>query len=153
MKNSIICGVGLVVALLVAPFATSAQHRDSTRQFHRASPMMKRSHSLGIPNLSSDQQKKIEALGVSFRKETLPITNVLAEKQAHLRTLQASDKADMGAINSTIDEMTQLRSQLMKKQAGHHEAVRKLLTDDQRVAFDSRGGRMQGFHHPRGKHF
>ncbi len=113
----------------------------------------------GIPNLTDDQKKKLQELRTPHAKEVLPLENQLGEKKAHLRTLQTADKADLVAINSTIDEMAQLQSQLMKKRAAHTQAIRKILTDDQRIAFDMRGGehgrlyqhrRMSGSHSRRG---
>jgi len=100
----------------------------------------------GIPNLTDDQKKKIKDLRTPLQKEVLPLKNQLAEKRAHLKTLQTADKADLKSINSTIDEMSQLQSQIMKKHAAHTQAVRALLTDEQRVAFDTRASSGRKFH-------
>jgi len=107
----------------------------------------------GIPNLTEEQRTKIKALRTPLSKEMLPIINQLGEKQAHLKTLQTADKVDMTAINSTIDEIGQLRSQLAKKKAAHTQAIRKILTDDQRIAFDMQSTRKRAGHSLRSRHF
>jgi len=98
------------------------------------------------PQLDGRPKKKLKELRTPHAKEVLPLRNLLAEKKAHLKTLQTAEKADLNAINSTIDEMTQLQSQLMKKNAAHTQAIRKILTDDQRIAFDMRTSSGRKFH-------
>jgi Spy/CpxP family protein refolding chaperone len=110
-----------------------AQKSDTTKS-HRHGQHM----AYDIPNLTEDQKKKIKDLKTPMQKEILPLKNQLSEKKAHLKTLQTAEKADLKSINSTIDEMTQLQSQIMKKHAAHIQAVRALLTDEQRIAFDTR---------------
>ncbi len=144
----------LITLLLLNIGNAMAQKADSVK-FHRHNGRMM----YGIPNLTDDQKKKIKDLKTPHAKEVLPLKNQLAEKKAHLRTLQTADKADMNAINSTIDDMTQLQAQITKKNSAHTQAIRKILTDDQRIAFDmretsgkkfSQHRRMQGSHGKRG---
>jgi hypothetical protein len=45
----------------------------------------------------------------------------------------------MNAINSTIDEIAALRGQMMKLHMANRQEIRKLLTDKQRVIFDTKG--------------
>jgi len=101
----------------------------------------RRVHEGRIAGLTDEQQQKMKALHISFAKETLPLTNQLSEKQARLHTLQTADKVDLKAVNGTIDEIGKIRTELMKKRAAQHESIRQLLTDEQRVAFDTRGGK------------
>lgn len=65
----------------------------------------------------------------------------MAEKRAHLNVLRTADKVDMNAINKSIDEMGANRTKMMKKREAHRQAIREILTDDQKVYFDSRRGR------------
>ena len=96
-----------------------------------------------IPNLTEEQQKKMMKMRVSNMHDMLQFRNTMAEKRAHLNTLRTADKVDMNAINKLIDEIGALKIQMMKKKEAHRQEVRKILTDDQRVFFDSRSG--QGF--------
>lgn len=102
--------------------------RDSTR-FERC-----------IPNLTADQKTKIESLRVKHLKEVTPLKNELAEKRAHLKTLESVEKPDKDAINKTIDEITSLHGKIMKMGASHRLEVSSNLTDEQKVYFNSHRG-------------
>lgn len=98
-----------------------------------------------IPDLTTDQSKKIEDLQIAHLKEVNQIKAQVAEKRAHLRTLQTADKVDNAAINKTIDEITALQNDMMKKNENHRQAVRNVLTDKQRVIYDAKHcGKMHG---------
>jgi len=92
-------------------------------------------------NLSDEQTKSIEKLRVTHQKEMLQHRNEMAELKAKLTTLRSADKADMNAINSTIDKISILKTQQMKQKEAHIQDVRKLLTDEQRVQFDLHQGK------------
>lgn len=91
-----------------------------------------------IPDLTQDQTKKIEDLHIAHLKEVNQLRSQMTEKKAHLRTLQTADKTDNAAINKTIDEITALQNNLMKKNEAHRQAVRNILTDKQKVIFDTK---------------
>jgi Spy/CpxP family protein refolding chaperone len=91
----------------------------------------------GIPDLTDQQKQKIEELCLATKKEMNGIKNLMGEKQAHLKTLQDADKADMVAINKTIDEISVLKADMMKKHEATRQTVRGLLTDKQKTIFDS----------------
>ena len=91
-----------------------------------------------IPDLSADQESKIEALKVLFMKESRQLKNKIGEKHAALETLSSAYPADLGQINKTIDEIGALTTELMKKKETHRQEVRKLLDDRQRVYFDTK---------------
>ena len=91
----------------------------------------------GIPNLTEDQQKKIADLRVTHQKEMLALRNQMGELKAKQNTLSTADKPDMKAINANIDEITKLQNQILKNAAEHKQQVRSLLTDEQRLWFDT----------------
>lgn len=90
-----------------------------------------------IPDLSDEQKEKMEDIHLTLQKDLLPIENQIGEKEARLNTLQTADKVDMKAIYATIDEISGLRAQEAKKKAEAHQSIRGLLTEDQRIVFDS----------------
>lgn len=96
-----------------------------------------------IPDLTDEQQEKIKAIHLNMMKESLPIKNKIGENEAKMKTLQTADNPDMKAINALIDETAKLEADLKKKMAANHQDVRKLLTAEQRVIFDSRFGQMR----------
>jgi Spy/CpxP family protein refolding chaperone len=90
-----------------------------------------------IPNLTTDQQTKIEKQRTTQWKEMQNYRNQLNEKRARLQTLRSVDNADMSTINKTIDEIGVIQTSMQKKREQHFQDVRNLLTDDQRVYFDN----------------
>jgi Spy/CpxP family protein refolding chaperone len=114
----------------------------------------------GIPNLTDEQKAKIKDLHLATYKETKPLRNQLGELKAKQRTLTTADKPDMNAINANIDEITKVANQLMKSRAAFRQKVRALLTDEQKMWFDShpmhrghghmRGHQMGGPNHQEG---
>jgi Spy/CpxP family protein refolding chaperone len=89
-------------------------------------------------DLTDEQEAKITELRTNHLKEVTPLRNELNEKRARLHTLQSADKHDLNAINKTIDEMSSIRTNIQKKGAAHRAEVASLLTDEQRVLFNSR---------------
>ena len=94
-----------------------------------------------IPGITDEQKTKMQEFRVIQMKERQQTQNQVREKRAHLITLQTADKVDLNAINKTIDEITALQNAQWKKRAAHKQAVRNLLTDEQRVYFDNHNGR------------
>ncbi len=113
-----------------------------------------------IPDLTEDQQAKIEALRVEHLKAVQPLKNQLNEYQAKYRTLMTEETIDTKAMDKLIDDRTAVMNKLMKLSTAHRADVRALLTDEQKVYFDSkeRGPRMgqgmaqRGPRGPRGPH-
>jgi len=97
-----------------------------------------------IPDLSEDQKSQIKNLRMQMTKETTPIKAQIREKKAHLNTLSIAEKPDMKAINKTIDEIGALQVKIMKAHAKMRQDIRALLTDEQKVVFDSKAGNMKG---------
>ena len=100
-----------------------------------------------IPDLTEDQENKIEVLRVDNLKEMNTLRNQMGELRARKHTLMSSDNSDMKEINSVIDQMTDVHNKMMKTSAKHQQSVRGLLTEEQKVYFDSRP---MGDHHGKG---
>lgn len=103
-----------------------------------------------IPDLTQEQQSQIDELRVGQMKEMTTFRNRLMEKRAQLRTLQTKDNPDMNAINQTIEQMGQIRTNMHKAFAEHRQNVREVLNEDQRAFYDAkimnRRGRFGGRH-------
>ncbi len=93
-----------------------------------------------VSDLNEAQQKKIDELRIAHQKNMLKFRNQMGEKSAQLQTLRTAEKADMNAINKTIDEIGALKTQMMKEREDHRQQVRSVLTDSQRVQFDMHRG-------------
>jgi len=92
-----------------------------------------------IPDLTEEQQTQIEALRLEHMKAVQPLQNQLNEYRAKYRTLMSAETIDTKAVDKLIDDKTAVMNKLMKLNASHRSAVRALLTDEQKVYFDSRG--------------
>ena len=144
VKRLAIVLLALTPIMVVLAFAQTGQgqrgrHEYSPR-FQQGARMYQR-----IPDLTEDQKGKMEKLHLNMMKEALPVRNQLNENRAKYKTLSTGDNVDLKAINMLIDENAKLQADLKKKAAANHQEVRELLTDDQRIVFDSRAGGRQGF--------
>ncbi len=110
------------------------QGRHGQGQFNKGEEMM------AHLNLSDEQKTKIEDLKLEHQKKMLPLRNQLNEKMAKMKTLETAFPADMKAIDALIDEMSGVRTQMAKERAAMHQEVRKILTEEQRIKFDTRPG-------------
>ena len=104
-----------------------------------------------ILDLTDEQSGKIEKLHLDFQKETLPARNKIREKNAQLNTL-VTEGAAQSKIDQLIEEIGELRTDIQKSRMNTHLKVRGLLTDEQKVKFDSHftnrfgpGGPNQGY--------
>ncbi|HSH50909.1 MAG TPA: Spy/CpxP family protein refolding chaperone [Bacteroidales bacterium] len=98
-----------------------------------------------IPDLTADQETKIDALRVNHWKEMNNYRNQMNELRARKRTLNTSEQANLNEINSVIDQMSGMHNKMMKASAKHRKEVRNLLSDEQKVYFDSMPLRGQRF--------
>jgi len=96
-----------------------------------------------VPGLSEQQLEQMKSMRTEHMKEMQSLRNQMAEKKARLRTLSTADKVNMNDINKVIDEIGAMRTQMMKMKEQHRQNIRKMLTDDQRIYFDSH----QPMHH------
>jgi Spy/CpxP family protein refolding chaperone len=97
-----------------------------------------------IPGLTDDQRAQLSEMRTAHLREMQTFRGQIDINRAQYRALISEENASISAINANIDERTALRNQMEKKQAGHHQAIRSLLTEEQRVYFDAfpRGARM-----------
>src|SRR3989304_6397319 len=89
-----------------------------------------------LPGLTDEQKEQIDQLRVSHLKKVKDLKNELNEKMARQRTLMTADKANLDEINMNIDAITTVKNKLMKEKAAHRQAVRSLLSEEQRILFD-----------------
>lgn len=125
--------VYITLIMTFVAISSIAQNRSlQERGFMGANPAMLE------PQITVEQQEAISKLRFELNKELLPINNELAEKRVQLRSLKQEEKPKMKAVNSKIDEITDLHNKKMKLVANFHVEVRKHLTEEQRLAYDLR---------------
>lgn len=138
MKLKLFLTTVIIMACLSNYQRINAQPGNDGRE-HKSDEFSKNhdgSFGFQILNLTEEQKSKIKTLRLEHFKEIQPFRNHLGELKAKERTLTSAEKADMNAINSNIDEITKTQNQMMKLRARHHQQVRELLTEEQRIYFD-----------------
>lgn len=100
-----------------------------------------------IPDLTDQQKEQIKDIMLTTRQAVLPLQNQMREKAARLKTLRTAEKVDMEAVNSVIEEIGDIRTQIMKTRVASEQEIRELLTEEQRVVFDSRSMRRKHLGH------
>ncbi len=143
MKAKILSLV-LLMGLSVAVFAQKTENgKNSMRGQDR--PMMMKDGNRGSAdglNLTDAQKDAFKESRLAMQKQLQPLHNELGEAKAHQKTLVTAEKTDLSAINKNIEKMGALRVEMAKIQAKHHLDMRAQLTDDQRLKFDLKKGRM-----------
>ena len=145
--------VVIAVLMLVGSNSYAQQGRNNARQGQgmnqkQGQGMNQMGFCQMIPDLTEDQENKIEALRLEQMKASTAFRNQKNELMAKKQTLMASDNSDLKEINAVIDQMTDIHNKMMKASAKHHQDVRNLLTDEQKVIFDSKS--MHGHGHGKG---
>lgn len=111
-------------------------------QKHRRDTLLGKEHSL--PNLTPDQKSKLKTLRLNLKKESLPLRNQIREKEARLKTLETAPKSDLPAIHATLGEIHDLRLKMARLRASTKQEIRGLLTEEQRILFDTRNNGKKG---------
>lgn len=138
----------ITAILLTFTVSTTAQQRANNSERPRGDrqEIMKRGqNNLGAQflvlmkrlDLSDEQQEQIKEIHLNGQKAMLPLRNQLREEQAKLRTLTTSDSYDENAVKQTIDSIAKIQANMMMERVGHHQEIRTLLTDEQRIKFDT----------------
>ena len=90
-----------------------------------------------IPDLTDEQNEQIEEIQTETQKITTPLRSKLNTLSAELDELLIAENPHRNAIDSKMEELTDVRNALHK---GHIDArlrIRELLTEGQRVHFDA----------------
>jgi Spy/CpxP family protein refolding chaperone len=95
----------------------------------------------GIPNLTPEQAAKIEKLKVEHQKALVLLQADLKIKRLELRQLML-EKADQKKLEAKIDELAKVGAEIQKKCLAHRTDIGRLLTDEQKKAFDQKCGGM-----------
>ncbi|MCK4922521.1 MAG: Spy/CpxP family protein refolding chaperone [Bacteroidales bacterium] len=99
---------------------------------------------MGIQNpncrldLTEEQQEQMKDLRLEHQNNVMTIKNEMGVLAAEQKVLMSGDDQNLNDINKKIDEMQVLRTDLLKMSVKHRLEVRDLLTDEQKVLFDSK---------------
>jgi len=135
----------MIVSMFVLSTALSAQkgNMNGMKNNKSKSTYYQQNQFQRIPDITDSQKDQLKTLRTKMMKESLPIKNKLMEQKAHLNTLSSAENADMKAINKQIELIGNTKTEMMKVTANFRQEVRKVLTDEQRVFFDTHKGHMK----------
>lgn len=93
-----------------------------------------------IPDLTEEQQAELKTLRDKHFKEMKDFRNQMGEIRAKQTTVMSQNPIDEKAAAKLIDQKTELMNKQMKAQVSHRAAVKKVLTEEQVLAFEQRQG-------------
>jgi Spy/CpxP family protein refolding chaperone len=91
-----------------------------------------------IPDLTPDQQKKIDEFKLKNIEICTPLKNQLREKEAHLQTILTVASVDNKEVEKTINDISNLKSALLKQAVAFDLQIRSVLNPEQKIIFDSK---------------
>jgi len=145
MKNMKWGKITFAILLISGAFGASAiaQQYPNRSMDERQHRMVERDQTLVAPGqvwmrgLSEEQRERIKTLHLETKEQALGLENQLKEKHARLQTLSTGDQINARGAHSTIEEISKLEAELKKLRWDTRMEIRTLLTDEQKVIFDS----------------
>jgi len=140
--------ISLLAVLLGLAFVSISTAQMPQPEVMKKQAMMHRKMHQGL-NLTEEQQNKIAELRLQFQKTLLPLQTEMRGKMAELHLLQTEANPNLKKMDQLIDQIGKIRTKIQKEKIRHQVKVRKLLTPEQQVKWDSRmlqgpGPRMKG---------
>lgn len=134
---------GFAISVAAQPQQGRKNMQGQNKQLAQNERGQRGNQEMRLPNLTEDQKEQIKEIRLNGQKEALPIRNALGEKKAKLRTLTTSEDYNERTVNGVIDEIADLEASIMKLKETHRQEVRSILTEEQRIVFDTRGRNSQ----------
>jgi len=98
-----------------------------------------------IPDMTTDQMKKIQDLRFEHQKVMIDLKSKKELKTLDMMNMFRKDPNEK-KINSAIEELEKINTQIMKERVKQHFLMRSILTDKQKEVFDMMGFKMKGNH-------
>lgn len=124
--------IGMAVMIFFV-FSTMVYGQDDTRETRTDIPTADNTKCtpLAEMNLTEEQNKAIEMVRASYRKEILQIRSNLMVKRIEFKELLKDPEADVEKIHATADDIEALRSSFDKMVLEYQLEIRKILTPGQ----------------------
>jgi Spy/CpxP family protein refolding chaperone len=152
MKTKIL-SIIVLMGLSIAVFAQKTENGPKNSmhgQDHKMIQGERKGPAQGL-NLTDAQKDAFKQIMTEMQKQIQPLRNQLGEAEAHQKTLVTAEKPDISAVNKNIEKIGELRVEMAKIKAKSHLDMRAQLTDEQRLKFDLKKGKMG--HEKAEKHF
>jgi Spy/CpxP family protein refolding chaperone len=89
--------------------------------------------------LSPEQQGRIQDIVQNLQAESLPLWTDLQTKSGELMNLLRNPNADPSIIETKQKEVSDLQAEIQRKSLEARNAIRSILTDQQKTLFDQAG--------------
>lgn len=150
-KMKIVTGLMVVALLMMSnPIFSQRGYRDGSGRGQGTGMGMgmynenRPDHFNMIPDLTEEQQAKIEELRIQHIKEAVTLRNQMNELQARQRTLLTENFDNEKEIVANIESVSDLKEKMMKQRYQHRKAIRNILTEEQKTFFDLHYGKRRG---------
>jgi Spy/CpxP family protein refolding chaperone len=145
----------LVVAVPVSAKMSERMEHGKSSMKHHAMMGREKGHLFGSPwkeTLTDEQKMRADKMHLELKKATSVPKALLNVKKAELNKLVVNKNPDIKAIHRKIDEILELKREIMRKKYEHMVEMRGMLTSEQRVSFDMKLLEMAGHKKGRGQH-
>jgi Spy/CpxP family protein refolding chaperone len=96
-------------------------------------------HGAAMPDLTPEQQEKMDALRTAHIKAMAPLHADLKVKEIEIEALWRADEPDAKKIVAKVKEMGDIREKMEVASINHRFEMRKVLTPEQRKAMKKMG--------------
>jgi len=135
MKRKSIIGISLLITVLMVGSGFSPkdiERRKGGDRVHRNTGV----HWMEKLDLTQEQQEQVKVQRMAFYKAVLDEENQLRELRAKQQTILTGDAVNKSKLYDCLTEMNQLQVDIQKERMSHHQDIRKILTENQRIVFD-----------------
>jgi Spy/CpxP family protein refolding chaperone len=129
----------LTIVAVAFGFALAQPGPAAAAQAPMAYRMQKMAQGPAVPDMTPEQQEKIDALRVAQVKQMAPMRADLRVKEIELGALWRADEPDAKKIIAKVKEIGDINEKIEIARINHQFEVRKLLTPEQRKAMRKMG--------------
>lgn len=137
MKKTKLIAAGLIAVMLLLVVQVNAQrgNRDCSRG----------NNFLTYLELDENQEAQAQTFFMEMQKTVNPLKLDIREKELQLDKLMISANIDEKAVFAKVEEISRLKAEVQKARMKNKIQLRSILTEDQKVLFDSKEtGRKNG---------
>lgn len=129
----------LIILLAVFAFSASFAQQIEKKVIVETKPKhMKfmQGSELPIPNLTDKQKEDIKKIHIETKSAIMKLHAQIEVKEAQINALKLEDNYDLKKIDQLIDEKVKLKADIAKKHVRAEQDIKKLLDDEQKMAFN-----------------
>ena len=87
--------------------------------------------------LTESQQSQIQDLHLKHIREMLPLKSEMESLKTELKLAETEDDFNLAKVEAIVKKIEAHRTKITMSKIMHHQAIRKLLTPEQRKKFDA----------------